>query len=51
MMRAAHIPDDSRGKISLEVLKCATMLDGLRIDKVDGKQKTRDKRIHGKNPK
>ena len=51
MMGAAHIPDDSRGKVSLEVLKCATMLDGLRIVEVNGKRKTRDEHIHGKNPK
>ncbi len=30
MMGAAHVPDYSRGKVSLEVLTCATMLDGLR---------------------
>ena len=51
MMGAAHMPGDSRGKVSLEVLKCATMLDGLRIVEVDGKQMTRDEHIHGKNPK
>ena len=51
MMGAAHIPDDSRGKVSLEVLKCATMLDRLRIVEVNGKQKTRDEHIHGKNLK
>ena len=51
MMGAAHIPDNSRGKVSLEVLKCATMLDGLRIVEVNGKRKTQDEHIHGKNPK
>ena len=51
MMGAAHMSDDSRGKISLELLKCATMLDGLGLVAVDGKRKTRDKHIHGKNPR
>ena len=39
MMGAAHMPDDSRGKISLEVLKCATMPNGLGLVAVNGKQK------------
>ena len=51
MMGAAHMPDESRGKVSLEVLKSATMLDGLRLVTVDSKQKTRDKHIHGNNPR
>ena len=29
MMGAAHVPDESRGKVALEALNCATMLDGL----------------------
>ena len=29
MMGAAHVPDDARGKVALEALNCATMLDGL----------------------
>ncbi len=29
MMGAAHVPDDSRGKVALETLTCAAMLDGL----------------------
>ncbi len=47
-MGAAHLPDDSRGKVSLEVLTCATMLEGLRMITVRGKIKT-DQHIHGKN--
>ena len=50
-MGAAHVPDDFRGKVSLEVLTCATMLDGLRTITVGGKIKTRDEHIHGKNPR
>ena len=37
MMGATHMPDESRGKVSLEVLKCVTMLDGLILVAVDGK--------------
>ncbi len=51
MMGAAHIPDESRGKVSLEVLTCATMIDGLRTITVGRKIKTRDEHIHGKNPR
>jgi len=50
-MGSAHMPDKSRGKVSLEVIKCATMLDGLRLVADDGKRKTRDEHIHGKNPR
>ncbi len=51
MMGAAHATDESRGKVSLEVLTCATMIDRLITITVGGKIKTRDEHIHGKNPK
>ncbi len=38
MMRAAHIPDDVRGKLAIEAIaNCASQLDGLRVVKVGDK--------------
>ena len=42
MMGAAHIPDDVRGKLAIEAIKCATQLDGLRVIKVQDKTGTQD---------
>ena len=51
MMGTSYMPDESRGKVSLEVLKCATMFNGLRLVAVNGKRNTRDDHIHGNNPR
>ncbi len=51
MMGAAHVPDKSRGKVALEALNCATMLDGLRIVKVGDRTATRDEHVYNKNPR
>ena len=40
MMGAAHVPDDVRGKLAIEAIKCATQLDGLRVITVGGKTVT-----------
>ena len=37
MMGAAHIPDDIRGKVGSEAIKCATQRNGLRVIKVQDK--------------
>ncbi len=36
-MGAAHIPDDIRGKVGSEAIKCATQRNGLRVIKVQDK--------------
>ena len=50
MMGAAHVPDDVRGKLAIEAIKCATQLDGLRVITVGGKTATRDFHVFKSNP-
>ncbi len=50
-MGAAHVPDDAQGKVALEALNCATMLNGLQLVKIGDKTATRDKHIYDKNPR
>jgi len=50
MMGAAHVPDDVRGKLAIEAIKCATQLDGLRVIKVGDKTGTRDFHVFKSNP-
>ena len=50
MMGAAHVPDDVRGKLAIEAIKCATQLDGLRVITVSGKTATRDVHVFKSNP-
>ena len=42
MMHASNIPGDVRGKVVLEALRCACMLDGLVAVKANEKSQTRD---------
>ncbi len=51
MMGAVHIPDDVQGKVVIEAIKCATMLDGLMIVEMAGKEATRGEHVYGANPK
>jgi hypothetical protein len=50
MMSAAHCPDDSKGKIALECIRTATMLDGLKVVQVGDVTATCDIHVHGSNP-
>ena len=50
MMGAAHIPDDVRGKLAIEAIKCATQPDGLRVIKVQDKTGTQDFHVFKLNP-
>ena len=50
LMNAAWVPDDSRGKVAVEALRCATQLDGLRVVEVKGVKLTRDMHVYGSNP-
>ena len=51
MMSAANVPEDVRGKVVLEALTCACMLDGLVVVKANEKIQSRDEHVHGKQPK
>ena len=51
MMGAANIPVDTHGKVAIEAIKLATMLDGLAIVVYGGKSDTRYVHVHGKNPR
>ena len=51
MMGAAYVPDDSRGKVAIEAIKCACMLDGLAVITLGDKTATRDIHMYGQNPK
>jgi hypothetical protein len=50
MMSAAHCRDDSKGKIALECIRTATMLDGLKVVQVGDVTATRDVHVYGSNP-
>ena len=50
MMSWANIPVDNRGKVAIEAIKTATVLDGLAIIKYKGKSDTRYVHVHCKNP-
>ncbi len=50
MMGAANVPDDTRGKLAIEAIKCATQLDGLRVITVGDKTATRDVHVFKSNP-
>ena len=49
MIGAANIPNDIQGKVAIEVLKCATQLDGLRVVTLGEETATRDILTFGKN--
>ena len=51
MMAAANVPGDVRGKVVLEALTCACMIDGLVVVKSDEKVQSRAKHVHGELPK
>ena len=51
MTRAAHIPQDTRGKVAIEDNKLATQLDGLNLVTSGGKLTTRDDYVNGSNLK
>ena len=51
MMGAAHIPNDVRGKVAIEAIKCATQLDGLKVVEVNGNAATWDMHVYKANPK
>ena len=51
MMSGANVPEDVRGKVVLEALTCACMLDGLVIVKANEKIQSRDEHVHGEQPK
>eukprot|EP01082_Thalassiosira_pseudonana_P000277 g29.t1 g29 contig1:64548-67487(+) len=51
MMGAAYIPGGVRGKVVIEALQCATMLDGLVAVTVNGVTATRDEHVFKSNPK
>ena len=44
-------PGDVRGKVVLEALTCACMLDGLVVVKSNEKVQSRDEHVHGELPK
>ena len=50
-MSTANIPTATRGKVAIEVIKCATQLDGLVIVKVDEESEARDMHVYAKLPK
>jgi hypothetical protein len=50
MMGAAFVPVEERGKVSIEAIKCATQLDGLRIVTINGVTATRDFHVYSVNP-
>jgi hypothetical protein len=50
MMSAAHCPEDAKGKIALECIRTATMLDGLKVVQLGDVIATRDQHVYGSNP-
>jgi hypothetical protein len=50
MMSAAHCSDDAKGKIALECIRTATMLDGLKVVQLRDVIATRDAHVNGSNP-
>ena len=50
MIGAAHVPDDSPGKIAIEAIKCSVQLDRLRVVTVHEQSATGDVHVFGKNP-
>ena len=50
MMSTAHCPDDLKGKIALECIRTATMLDGLKVVQVGDVTASRDVHVYGSNP-
>ena len=50
MIGAANIRNDVRGKVAMEVLKCATQLNGLKVVTLGNQMTTRDILMFGKNP-
>ena len=50
MMSAAHCPEDVKGKIALECIRTATMLDGLKEVQLGDVIATRDQHVYGSNP-
>lgn len=51
MMNDASIPDNARGAVACEAIKCAVQLDGLAVVELNGESKTRDEHVFGSNPK
>ncbi len=51
VMGAAYVPDDKRGKVVIEAIKCATMLDGLTMVKLGDKDAPSDMHVFGTLPK
>ena len=50
MIGAANIPNDIRGKVAMEALKCATQLDRLKVVTLGNQTTTCDILMFGKNP-
>lgn len=50
MMNQANLPDEVRGKLSIQALTLATLLDGLVPIMINGKLATRDEHVYGSNP-
>ena len=49
MMGAARVPEDTKSKVALEAISCATQLDGLVAVEIKGKLATRDMHLFGAN--
>ena len=47
MMSAAYVPGDKQGKVVIEAIKCATMLDGLTTVKFGDKDASHDIHVFG----
>ena len=50
MIGAAHVPNDVQGKVTIEVLKCTTQLDGLKVGTLRQLTTTQDILMFGENP-
>ena len=49
-MGAAHLPNNLRGRVAIEVLKCATLLDGLNVVTIKERTTMHDVHLFGINP-
>ena len=50
MINAARVPDSARGKVAIQAITAAVLLDGLNVVTINGKSATRDEHVFGKNP-
>ena len=50
MMGAARVPEDTKSKVALEAISCATQLDGLVVVEIKVEVAARDVHMFGANP-